>query len=315
MRKVIATIVIAAILVTGAFTEGAQAQFDLKKKIDSLFVIASSGEVRFRDQNEPAMDSIAALGRPAVPILIDKFTTKSARERWTIIWTLERIGSEAVPDLLAALKRPEPLVVERVAMALGSIKDTAATLGLVTVCDHDNWSVRDQAVLALGKIKDPRGGDAVLAALSDTIGQVRTSAVVAAGGIGVQLAVQPLIRMLADPFYGARLMALESLVSFDTSAVTDALGDAMSDDPPIIGHLACRLLGRLATPRAIAILHQQLQSSDCERRTFAALAMVEADPLDNCGFRVLYLNDSTDRLARVKIESAIAAATDEFGRP
>lgn len=308
MYKVIVKTAAALVLVVGLIAPSTEAQPDLKKKIDSLFVIASSGEVRFRDMNEPAMDSIAALGRPAVPILIDMFTTKSARERWTIIWILERIGSEAVPDLVTALTRPDPLVVQRVAWALGSIKDSTATLPLADVCDHDDWSVRDQAVLALGKIGDPRGGDAVVAALSDSIGQVRTSAVVSAGSLRIDVSLQPLIRMLADPFYGARLMALESLTKLDTSTVIEALADAMSDEPPVIGHLACRLLGRLATNRALEILHQQVVSGDSERRTHAALALVEADPLDNCGFRTLYLNESTDRLARIKIESAIAAA-------
>ena len=170
-------------------------------------------------------------------------------------------------------------------------------------------------MLALGKIGDPRGDDAVVAALSDTIGQVRTSAVVSAGKLKIQVAIQPLIRTLADPFYGARLMALEELTVFDTSEVTESLADAMEDDPPIIGHLACRLLGRFGTSRAIEILHQQVLRGDSERRTFAALGLVQADPLDNCGFRSLYLNDSTDHLNRIMIESAIAAATDGQGQP
>ncbi|MCB2230705.1 HEAT repeat domain-containing protein [bacterium] len=315
MRNVIAIFGLALLFVVGLSAEQGSAQPDLKKKVDSLFVIASSGELRFRDLNEPAMDSIAALGRPAVPILIDKFITKSARERWTIIWTLERIGSEAVPDLVAALKRPNPLIVSRCAWALGSIKDSTSTIPLTEVCNHDDWSVRNEAVLALGKIGDARASETVLAALSDTIGQVRKSAVVSAGKIKIPLAIQPLVRTLADPFYGARLMAIEALAKFDSSVVIDALADAMEDDPPIIGHLACRLLGQLATPEAIEILHQQVLIGDTERKRFAALALVEADPLDNCGFRSVYLNEQTDRLSRIQIESAIAAATDEQGQP
>ncbi|MBD3404314.1 hypothetical protein GF420_15600 [candidate division GN15 bacterium] len=314
MKNVIACLLVLGII-AGVAPAPVQAQTDLEAKIDSLFVIASSGEVRFRDQNEPAMDSIAALGRPAVPILIDKFTTKSARERWTIIWILERIGSEAVPDLVEALERPNGLVVQRVAWALGAIKDTAAVLPLAGVSDHPRWQVRNQAVLALGKIGDTRGGDAVLAALSDSIGQVRTAAVVSAGKLGLTMAVQPLIRLLADDFYGARQMAMVSLMKLDTPMVVEALGEAMADDPPLIGQLACRVLGKLGTPRAIEILHEQVVTGDQERVTAAALALVEADPLDNCGFRILYLSKLDDRLARLKVESAIAETTDEQRQP
>ena len=76
----------------------AAADTELERKVDSLFVIASSGEVKYRDMVEPAKDSIAAIGADAVPILVDKFTTKSARERWTIIKILEKIGSPARRD-------------------------------------------------------------------------------------------------------------------------------------------------------------------------------------------------------------------------
>ena len=50
----------------------AAAETELKRKVDSLFVIASSGEVKYRDMVEPAKDSIAAIGADAVPILVDK---------------------------------------------------------------------------------------------------------------------------------------------------------------------------------------------------------------------------------------------------
>ncbi|MCK4460786.1 MAG: HEAT repeat domain-containing protein, partial [candidate division Zixibacteria bacterium] len=106
---------------------------DVHKKFDSLFIIASSGGVQFREMVEPAKDSIAAMGEDVVPWLIDKFTTKSARDRWTIIHVLKRIGSPAVPYLVRALKRSDGLVVQRVCWALGDIADSAAVDPLVEV--------------------------------------------------------------------------------------------------------------------------------------------------------------------------------------
>ncbi|MDF1546080.1 MAG: HEAT repeat domain-containing protein, partial [bacterium] len=103
-----------------------QAQTVPNSIVDSIFVIASSGEIKYRDQVQPAIDSLAALGAEISPHLIDKFTTKSARERLTIIQIFKKIGSPSLPYLIPALSRPEPLVVQRVCWALGDVGDTAA---------------------------------------------------------------------------------------------------------------------------------------------------------------------------------------------
>lgn len=314
MKNVIPMITLALLVVAGGVVEDAVAQKSaLARKIDSLFIIASSGEVRYRDQNEPAMDSIAALGRPAVPYLIDKFTTKSARERWTIIWTLERIGSAAVPDLIEALDRPDGLVVQRVAWALGSIKDSTAVGPLMGVANHPRWQVRDQAVGALGKIGSDMAEPVVIAAFDDQIGQVRKSAVVSAGKLGLEGGIDHLIARFDDSFYGARMAAVEALLKFDTTMVIDHLETALDGDPDV-GKVAIAMLGDYATDRTIRILRLQLESSNSELVAAAALALANADPLDNCGFRALYLNDTTDRLTRLKIESAITSRLDELGQ-
>ena len=38
------------------------AQEELQKKIDSIFVIASSGELKYREMVEPAIDALAEMG-------------------------------------------------------------------------------------------------------------------------------------------------------------------------------------------------------------------------------------------------------------
>jgi HEAT repeat protein len=296
----------------GIAVDRAEAEIsDLQRKIDSLFIIASSGEVRYRDQNEPAMDSIAALGRPAVPYLIDKFVTRSARERWTIIWTLTRIGTQAVPDLILALQRPNGLIAERVAYTLGDIKDASAVPPLMEVCSHQRWQVRDEALGALGKIGDRQAAPTIETGLKDRIGQVRKSAAVSCGKLKLSDAGEALVNMFDDPFYGARMSAMEAVVKFDTIRVMDLLDQAMTAHDPEIGNQACRLLGELGTDSALRTLRGQLDSPSPERRLYAALGLVRADPIDNCGFRHLFFNESTDRLARLKIESAIAAYSDE----
>lgn len=311
MSNVIVKAMMLAILFwVGAGPDG-WAQGGLEREVDSLFVIASSGEVKYQDMRDPAMDQIAALGVPTVPLLIDKFTTKSARERWTVIWILQRIGSPAVPDLLAALKRNDALVVKRVCWALGDIGDSSAVDGLIGVCRHDDWQVRDQAVGALGKIGDRVASQAVMEALTDTIGQVRKSGVVSCGQLQVNEAVEELVHALGDKFYGARLMAVNSLLQLDTLLVMKTITDSLNSESSSVGDLACRVLGEIGTDDATALLLTQVSSPDPNRRAHAAVALVQADPLDNCGFRKTYYENETDRFVRTKIESAIKSLENE----
>ncbi len=153
--------------------ESNRTPLQLQKRIDSIFVIASSGELKYRDKVDPAIESLAKLGAKAVPALIDKFTTKSARERLTIIKILKKIGSPALPDLIDALSRPEWLVVKRVCWTLGDISDSASVLPLTGVASHDNWQVREYSIRALGKIGDLQAVAAVIKSFNDPVGQVR----------------------------------------------------------------------------------------------------------------------------------------------
>lgn len=302
--NVIACKAATAAIVCMSIFDTVYAQFDLQQKIDSLFIIASSGEVRHRDQNEPAMDSIAVLGAPAVPYLINKFTTRSARERWTIIWTLQRIGSPAVPDLVIALKGSNALVVKRVAWALGDIKDSSATVPLMEVANHPGWNVREQVVGALGKIGDGRADNVPLAAARDTIGQVRKAAAVACGRLGIQKSIPLLVHLMDDDFYGARMAAAHALLSLDTELVITTIVDSMVSVNRRVGHMGCRVLGELATPEAQTFLIEQAQSVDPLRRAHAALALIRTDPEDNCGILDMFLAKETDRFTLLKIQSA-----------
>jgi len=298
------------LIVMVMFAGSAGAAEDVKNKVDSLFKIASSASVLFTDQVEPAKDSLAALGAPAVPYLIDKFTTKSARERWAIIHVLQRIGSPAVPDLVEALNRPDGNVVSRVCWALGDIKDTSSVIPLMGISKHQRWQVRDQVVGGLGKIGDSRAAGTVLEALNDTIAQVRKSAAVSCGKLLLQDGLEKLTSLLGDEFYGVRMTALEALMKMDTAAVIATLRDSVNSDKELLGNLACRILGRYGTDEAMDILLEQTGSKNPNRRAHAAVAIITADPDDNCCFRRLFYEHEKDRLVRLKMESALKAAQD-----
>jgi HEAT repeat protein len=185
MKKilVISTLLAITFVASSLMAQSDPATQAMKKKVDSLFVIASSGELKYRDKVEPAIEAIAKIGVPAAPHLIDKFTTNSARERLTIINILIKIGSPVIPDLVTALSRKEWLVVKRVCWALGDIKDKSAVKPLTQVANHRNWQVREYCIGALGKIGGDEGLSTILAAFDDSLGQVRKAAAYATGEI------------------------------------------------------------------------------------------------------------------------------------
>ena len=280
----------------------------LYEKIDSLFVIASSGEVKYRDMVEPAIEAIAKLGAPAVPPLIDKLDTQSARDRQTLISIFTKIGSPAVPKLVEALGRQSWLVVQRVCWALGDIKDSSAIEPLRQVSFHPNWQVREYGIRALGNIGNAKGLATVMNALSDSVGAVRKAAVFASGQIKHEDALPKLVDALGDDFYGARFGAMEALVLLDTSAVLEKLRDAAETAGGLKANMICQTLGKIGQGEALDILNVLLESSNPAMRTYAAVAIVGADPTDHCGFHARIAEKITDRLALVQIESARKAA-------
>lgn len=306
MKKVIPILTTAMLLLVAGTVSG---QGLLEKKIDSLFVIASSGEVKFQPMVKPAEDSIAALGADAVPILVDKLETKSPRERLAIINILKKIGAPAVPYLLRALGFNKGLVVERVAWALGDIKDSAAVMGLLGVTQHPRWQVREQSIGSLGRIGDSRAADAIMMALEDTIMLVRKAATVASGQLKLQQAIPRLTHLLGDSFYGVRMTAAASLSLLDTAAVLQAIIDSMESTNRQLGHLACQILGSMKTDTALHTLLPQTKSEDPLRRAHAAVAIVTADTADVCDFRAPFLAVETDRFTRLKVQSAIEAVS------
>jgi HEAT repeat protein len=310
MRNVIGTMILGLILMLSA-AQRASAEGPFQKRVDSLFLIATSGEVMFKDLVQPAIDSLAAMGVDAVPPLVDKLDTKSARERVTLMQIFKKIGSPAVPHLVAALRVGDGLAVERACMALGEIADSAAAVPLAAIAGHKRWQVREQALGALGRVKSSRGADAVIAGITDTIGLVRKSAAVACGQLRLGTAIGPLVHMLGDVFYGARMCAATALSTLDTPSVVTALLDSLHSVNPLVGNLGCGLLAGAPSEPIRETLLLETQSADPSRRAHAALALIAADPDDQCGFRETYFLLESDPLVRLKIESALKSTSHE----
>ncbi len=70
-------------------------------------------------------------------------------------------------------------------------------------------------------------------------------------------------------------------------------------------------MGQIGSDKAIEILYELIQTSDEKTETEAALALIDADPDDLCGYQNVILQKVSNRLSLLKIESAIQAAQNE----
>lgn len=140
-----------------------------------------------------AKDEIVAVGGACAPALIDlmvldRIPIADGRHfipddltRQDALDMLERMGPQAVPDLLRALARKDlgPKGRRFLALALGGTKDPRGYDPLVALLGSDpSWQVRADAATALGKLGDPRA----IGPLTEAVRKDADSAVVKRAG-------------------------------------------------------------------------------------------------------------------------------------
>ena len=130
MKRTIYIILTCAIVLLGHIASIAQAETD-DAKIGRLFMMASSGAVRFHDLVQPAKDSLAAMGETAAIGLARKLNATDARERLTLADIFAAIGPVAVPHVVPYLDSAGEYMPKNAARCLGRIADTSATLALI----------------------------------------------------------------------------------------------------------------------------------------------------------------------------------------
>ncbi|HWP30886.1 MAG TPA: HEAT repeat domain-containing protein [Fimbriimonadales bacterium] len=108
--------------------------------------------------NEKAFSELIAMGRTAVPALINGMASYDEMIRTQCMRALVRIGTPAERPLMDALKnRPEWRVRAWSALALGEMKSNVAVDTLIDSLRYDNhWWVQCESALALGKIGNER---------------------------------------------------------------------------------------------------------------------------------------------------------------
>jgi HEAT repeat protein len=293
LRNALASaLVLMAVTVSNARAETGAA------KVDRLFMMASSGEVRFQSMVQPAKDSLAAMGEIAAIGLVRKLNATDARERLTLADIFAAIGPVAVAHVAPYLDSAGEYMPMNAARCLGRIADTSATLALLPKLSHNLYAVRSEVATALGKIADPRAVGDLIARLSDESDcDVRKSCAVALGEIGDSCAAPTLVDCLADPFFGVRQSAQTALTKLDPPPVTE-LVTAIHRSSGVARYGAIVALGSTGDDRARGFLLNMLQSDDPFIRGFSVEGLI---------------NDST-ATTREQIVSLKGTETDPFVR-
>lgn len=244
----------------------------LRAKVDSLFIRASSGQLKYRDLVEPSKKALRELPA-AIPYLVEKLSIRDAREKRTLIDILGKMPDAVLP-VCSATQSPNRDVVKTACEILAELKDSRATPYLVKVLDHPDILARGYAAVALGKCSGRGAKEGLLKALKDSVNFVRTQAAAGLGFLKDAATLPNLINSLQDEYYGVRFAAVNSLIKFDSSAVSYLL-KTLDADEPMVRQLSAESLGKIRARRAVPHLSKLLKSPLSSDRLSAIEALAQ----------------------------------------
>jgi HEAT repeat protein len=285
--------------IASAVTNAAQT---VKEKFDSLFIIASSLDIKYKDQVEPARESIAAIGADVVPLLIDKLGTVHARERVTLEEIFKKIGKPAVPYLNKALLKTDSLQQSRVALMLYYLPDSSSVTNLLKVTGDDYYWVRYQAIRALGKIGDHKAVSAIQKALNDKNELVRTVAAWAGGKLMDKQIIYDLIKALDDPYYGVRMAAHDALVNADCGLKSHYILSSLTAPSRTIRRYLMSVIAQDSCSYDLSMVKLYLSDEDPVTRSLALQAANRLNPEFTSDYLKKLPDTTSDFLVRQTIE-------------
>jgi HEAT repeat protein len=248
---------------------------ELKEKVDSLFIRACGWLETQRDLAEPSKEALIEMGEEAVPYLLDRLDTQTAREKWTLIDILGKIGEPAVMPLIEYLKSDNKDEVKLASRILGDIKDKRAVGPLAELLNKEDYNIRSYACESLGKIADTTAFAEVSSCMTDSVEVVRKSAAVALGKMKESRAIPHLTRGLTDSHYSVRMTSASALVKIGEPSIAPLMELMNASADTIAVHLAMESLGKLKAKRAVKPLVRKLEDENWATRAFAVEALGE----------------------------------------
>jgi hypothetical protein len=293
-------------------------------ELDSLWIRASAGGIRFRDQVKPCKEALVEKGADAVAYLVSKMDTRSAREMHTLVDILGEIGEPATFAVCGQLESDDLFRVRLAARVLGRIKDSTAVECLLPHASDSLYNIRAGVASALGEIGHPSATKTLLKLAVDDDYLVRKSATVALGKMPFESTVGMLLTNLDDDYYGVRYTAATALSNYGEDAVPYLIGftDSMLDSHSIresdrklyAAVLAIDALGKIGDKKSTNYLKKTIKSDLDERADYHSLIRGYAVcALGGTGNKsiVKFLEKQSRKEADFFVQSMIKAALKE----
>jgi HEAT repeat protein len=254
--------------------------------MDSLFIRASTGEIKYLHLNKGARDTLVEMGGGAVPYLIDQLETKSARERHTLIAIFKEIKAPAVKPMIKYIESDPDRGPSRLAVhIMGKIGEEAgdAVPMLIKLAQHRLWRMRLASCEAMGEIGDPRGIDPLILALEDSVFLVRKGAAFGLGKMAETViamaperqkqSLEALIRTLGDDSYVVRYPAAQALEKIGKPAIPHLI-NTLKEKDPLVRSMVCEVLGKIQDKKSLKPLKKMLKDDDWGVRVAARDAIL-----------------------------------------
>lgn len=271
--------------------------------VDSLFVRASSGEVKYRDLVEPSKEALIEMGESAVSQMLTNLGTRDAREMHTVVDIFKGIGEVAIDSLVIKLDSQDGFTRRLAIRCLGEIKSPRAVESLLELAGHDDFRTRAGMMTALGKIASPDAAFTVTEGLCDTDELVATAAAVACGNIKEGIDPDTLIIALSHPYYGVRYNACRSLIELGDTAIEPLINHIRSRPDDISAGYAIEALGGIGSTRTLKIFKETIKSDDWAIRAITAEALGEIKKSEKILKKAL--KSETHPLVMSKIRSSL----------
>jgi len=243
-------------------------------------------------RKKPDIEGLAA--RKDIAGLVKALQYNDVDVQSQIAKVLGSLGTEAMDELILALKKKDKRIRLGIIEALTLIKDPRAVPALITTLNDESSEVRWEAAIALGEIGDSRAIEPLVPALKDHDKYVRYGAAFALAKIDWKPADD-----IQKAYYFAGMQEWKAVKLIGKSAIP-ALSHILNDRDSNVRQKAIEILGEIGNPDATPALIHSLGDANSEVRWKAVLSS------PRCGIRLMHLPRGLSRRPKMTKNPLIA---------